>query len=238
MSTTAVSAGQVMDRVAALLNDPSRTDYTYAVMLPYLNMAIEELSESMEETNNSPSTTVIGLNIPVGPCLVTAVDDPNPPVPPISVVFYPTDLTEIQEIREAQAGTTAFRLLDKKEILQLLPQTNSLLYWMWVDQRIAFNPAGSNTPMTIQLTYVRQGIPYVASELSMINMINSRSFLAFKTAALCARYIGENESRAEQLDGEADDALERTTTISNKGRQQIMTRHKPFRAGYKMRGWY
>jgi len=91
--------------------------------------------------------------------------------------------------------------------------------------------------MTIQLTYVRQGVPYVASELSMINMINSRSFLAFKTAALCARYIGENESRAQQLDGEADDALERTTTISNKGRQQIMTRHRPFRAGYKMRGW-
>ena len=44
MSTTAVSAGQIMDRVANLLNDPNKTDYTYNVMLPYLNMAIEEFS--------------------------------------------------------------------------------------------------------------------------------------------------------------------------------------------------
>ena len=29
MSTTSLTAGEVMDRSAALLNDPAKTDYTY-----------------------------------------------------------------------------------------------------------------------------------------------------------------------------------------------------------------
>jgi hypothetical protein len=68
-------------------------------------------------------------------------------------------------------------------------------------------------------------------------MINSRSYLSYKTAALCAMFIGENESRAKILNDQADEAMERLEGISNKGRQQIMTRHRPFRAAYKSRGY-
>ena len=233
MSTTAVTAGQIMDRAANLLNDPNKTDYTYLVMLPYLNMAIEELSELMEESNNSPSNqTSAVIAIPVGTNRIASPDDQTAGIPK-----YPDDLTEIQEVGERMFGASdAFIRLTRKEFLQTFPANSSLLFWIWEDQMIKFNPNGATSKREIQLKYIRQGVPYVANENSLITMINSRSYLGYKTAAFCALFIGENESRADTLNKEADKAIERLTGISNKGKQQVMTRHRPFRAGYKSRG--
>jgi len=233
MSTTAVSAGQIMDRVANLLNDPRRTDYTYPVMIPYLNMAIEELSELMEESQNSPSQMEASYVLPAGTQVLASAESG------IGTIFYPGDLTEIQEISERPGGSTSgFVKLPRVETLKVFPQSNSLLYWMWEDQQIKFNPLGANTPIQVLITYLRQGIPYIVNENSQITMINSRSYLAYKTAAFCAMFIGENETRAAVLQSEAEKAVERLTNISTKGRQQIMTRHRPFRAGWKARGSY
>ena len=49
-------------------------------------------------------------------------------------------------------------------------------------------------------------------------------------------FIGENETRAMVLDAQAERAMDRLLGINNKGRQQIMTRHRPFRASWKARG--
>jgi hypothetical protein len=111
------------------------------------------------------------------------------------------------------------------------------MFWVWEDQQIKFNPNGALTPREIQLQYVRQAISLATNETTIIGTINARSYLSFKTAALCAMFIGENQSRAGILNEQANEALERVTGINNKGRQQIMTRHRPFRASYKMRSW-
>ena len=234
MSTTAVSAGQIMDRVANLLNDPNKTDYTYRVILPYLNMAVEELSELLEESNSSPSNhTSLIIPIPVGIGMITSAEDLT-----VGVPHYPDDLAEIQEVSERGMNTgESFIPLIRREFITGFPVSQSLLYWCWENQCIKFNPAGASTPREIQLKYVSQGVPYIVDENTMITMINSRSFLAFKTAALCSMFIGENETRAGVLNQESERAAERLTTISNKGRQQIMTRHRPFRAAYKIRGY-
>lgn len=234
MSSTAVSAGQVMDRVAILLNDPNKTDYTYLVILPYLNMAIDELVESMEEANNSPTnSTSTVITIPVGVTRITPTEDPT-----VGIPHYPDNLVEIQEIGERNAGTQdRFIRMERKEFLSVNPPNNSLLYWIWEEQQIKFNSQGALSIRDVQIKFVSNGIPYAVDQNSIITMINSRAYLSFKTAAFCARFIGENETRAQVLDGQALEALERTTTISNKGRQEIMTRHRPFRAGYKSRGW-
>ena len=236
MSTTAITAGQIMDRVANLLNDPNKTDYTYLVMTPYLNMAIEELSELLEESNNSPSgqTTSTPILIPVGQNKIVSAEDPT-----VGIPHYPDDLTEIQMVSERTVGSNeSFLKLTRKEILQSFPPSNSLLFWCWEDQQIKFNPNGALSDREVQITYVRQGVPYVANENATITMINSRAYLAYKTASFCALFIGENETRAKVLEGQAERAVERITSISNKGRQQIMTRHRPFRAGYKSRGGF
>lgn len=231
MSTTSLTAAEVMDRSAALMNDPAKTDYTYAAQLAYLNMAIDELVESLEESNASPTNqTSTTITVPIGSYQITPDESATTP-------HYPTDLVEVQEVGERLSGTTEpFMMLHRREFIQTFPATNSLLFWVWEDQIIKFNPNGATTEREIQLRYVRQAIVQATNELTVIGTINARSYLAYKTAALCAQFIGENESRAEILNGQAEAALERLTSISNKGRQQIVTRHRPFRASYKARG--
>lgn len=234
MSTTSLTAGVVMDRSAALLNDPAKTDYTYAVQVAYLNMAIDELVEALEESNSSPTNnTSASITIPIGANRLTPIEDVTPGIP-----HYPFDLVEIQIVGERAAGSTdSFIPLTRKEFLTTFPPNSSLLYWCWEDQMIKFNPNGSTGIREVQLKYVRQTISIANDENSIIGTINARSYLSYKTAALCAMFIGENETRAQVLEDQANKALERMTGISNKGRQQIMTRHRPFRAGYKLRGY-
>lgn len=233
MSTTSLVASEVMDRSAALLNDPAKTDYTYATQLPYLNMAIDELVEALEESNSSPTNaTSAVIVVPVGVNKLT-------PLESVELPHYPMDLVEIQGISERSAGTNdSFLPLSKKEFLQGFPPSNSLLFWIWEDQQIKFNPNGALSPREVQLKYVRQAIQLAENETSVIGTINARSYLSYKTGAFCAMFIGENETRAAVLEAQAEKAMERLVGINNKGKQQMMTRHRPFRAGYKSRGGF
>jgi len=234
MSTTSLVASEVMDRSAALLNDPAKTDYTYTAQLPYLNMAIDELVESLEESNSSPTnqTTSSPIIIPQGTSKIT-------PIEHIDLPHYPVDLIELQGVGErAQGSNDPFIGLGRRDFLQPFPPNQSLLFWIWEDQMIKFNPNGAIGNREVQLQYVRQPISLATNETSIIGIINSRSYLSYKTAAFCAFYIGENPTRAAALESQAEKALERLGGINNKGRQQTTTRHRPFRAAFKSRGGY
>lgn len=233
MSTTNLTAGEVMDRSAALMNDPAKTDYTYDAQLPYLNMAIDELVESLEESNSSPTNqTSAVITLTVGQNMITPAEHATTP-------HYPVDLVEIQEVGERAAGSSdKFNTLSRKEFPETFPASTSLLFWSWEDQCIKFNPNGATGDREIQLRYVRKAIVLAEDEFTVIGAINARSYLAYKTASLCSQFIGENESRAGLLDNKAEVALERLLGVNNKGRQQIMTRHRPFRASYKARGGF
>jgi hypothetical protein len=232
MSTTSLVASEVMDRSAALLNDPAKTDYTYTAQLVYLNMAIDELVESLEESNVSPSNQLSSpITVPVGVNAITPIENPVGP-------HYPVDLIEIQEISERNSGTNdSFIPMGRREFLQSFTPSQSLLVWTWEDQIIKFNSRGALSVREVQLKYIRQPIIQATDQSSVIGTINARSYLSYKTAALCAMFIGENVTRAGVLNDQAEKAKERMEGISNKGKQQIMTRHRPFRATYKSRGY-
>ena len=114
MSTTSLTAGEVMDSSAALMNDPAKTDYTYVTQLPYLNMAIDELVETLEESNVSPTnqTTSNPIVIPVGTNKITPIENVSSP-------HYPFDLVEIQEVGERDSGSNSiFVPLGRREFLR------------------------------------------------------------------------------------------------------------------------
>lgn len=231
-TTTSLRADEVMNRSAALMNDPQKTDYTYDAQLPYLNMAIDELMEQLEESNvGSSNKTSDPIIIPVGTAKITSSESSATP-------HYPYDLIEIQEVGERLSGTTdTFLQLSRREFLDNVPPSTSLLFWTWEDQEIKFNPNGANTIRDVQLKYIRLPVQQAQNENSLIGTIGSRSYLSYKTAALCSMYIGENQSRASALDQQAEKAWERMLGISNKGKQGIVTRRRPFRAAFKSRGW-
>lgn len=232
--TTYLTAGQVMDRSAAVLNDAAKTDFTYVAQLPYLNMAIDELQEQLEAHNMSPANKSVEsyITIPVGTNKITPVDHPDVP-------HYPFDMIEIRSLKERLSGTTdPFVLMNRKDDILIRPAVNALIDWTWEEQIIKFLPAGANTERQIELAYVRQPLQLAQNESSFIGVINSRSYLAFKTASFCARFIGENPTRADELDELADGAMDRLLGIGAKGRQSVVTRRRPFRSSYKMRGWF
>lgn len=117
MSTTLILASQVMDRAAILLNDPNKTDYNYAVMLPYLNLAIEEFCDISAESN-SPFMNLTNLNTNSTPIIVPAgIKFLVPADYPLAGTYptYTLDLIEIQEIGERPAGSSSqFTRLEKR----------------------------------------------------------------------------------------------------------------------------
>lgn len=233
-STTSVTAAEIMDRAAVLMNDADKTDYTYDKLLPLLNMSIDELMEHMLEAQSSPTTATSAIiQVPVGFSELYPVDSVN------TLLRYPLDLVEIQEIGERMLGSEdQFIQMIRKEYLPVVKPVDALLFWVWENQVIKFNAKGATTPREVQIKYLKYDISQAVDAATKVSTINSRSYLAYKTAAFAAMFIGENPARAKVLDDAAEDALERMTGINNKGRQQIMTRHRPFRAAYKARSGY
>jgi hypothetical protein len=232
-STTSYTAGEVMDRSAVLMNDPNKTDYTHVVLLPFLRMAVDELQDNLVDNQDGVmSYDYAGIILPKGSNSIWQPSSLNTPV-------YPEHLVEIQEVAERTVGSdAAFVPLTKVEYPPDRPATDMLEEWAWNSQIIKFNVRGCTTDRQIRLKYLVNGIISDLTPATSLGYLNAQSFLAYKTAAYAAMFIGENPQRAQVLDGKAEMALERVISINNKGRQQMMTRHRPFRAAFKMRGGF
>jgi hypothetical protein len=228
-----MTSGDVMDDAAAFLNDANKTSFTYVAQLPFLNQAVRDLLEEMElnnyaVTNKSDSSFTINVGV---------TDIGGPTGPPL-----PFGLVEIQELVERLYGTTEDYLpMIRREFLPDFgpPElTESLVYWVWEEQIIKF--IGALTIRQVKIKFVKSIIPPVAETngTTIIPIINARSFLAYRTAALCSEFIGENTTRADKLNSDAVMALDKFLGLGSKGRQSIFSRRKPFLAGYKIRaGW-
>lgn len=226
------TAGEVMDQAAALQNDPAKTVYTFVKQIPYLNMAMRELEEIFEQ-NNVPITndTSAIINIPANTSIVFR----SPLGPPT----FPVDLQEIQQMWERSEGVNPFIPMRR---LEFLPhelegaQISQLLFWTFNEDQIQFLAA--NADNDIKVDYVKSLFVPIVSSGDAINVPSCMSFLAYRTAAICSEFIGENKTRADSLNANAVMALDRTLGISAKGRQAITTRRRPFMQSYKRRSWW
>ena len=220
------TVGALLDNSAVLLNDSAKTVFTYTAQLPYFNMAQGELAELME-LNNVPATNKRSTSITVAPS-VTIIDFTTTPA-------LPSDLVEIQQISERQNGTTVDYIpMTRREFLPpFVNQLSSLLWWAWLDQQIQF--IGATLEVQLMLDYIATKLPAATTTTSPITLINASSFLQYRTAGLCAEFIGENPERAASLNNFATMAADRFLGIDTKGRQAISTRRRPFMSGYKAR---
>jgi hypothetical protein len=225
----AVLVGDIIDASAALLNDVNKTQYTSAVQIPYFNMAQNDLQEQME-LNNVPVTNEVAPTTLIVAAGVTVISFSTNPA-------LPVDLIEIQQISERLNGTTTdYDPMTRRDFLPpLVEQTESLIWWAWLNQELRF--IGATTARQLQLNYIATRLPVITSTATPITLINARSFLQYRTAALCAEFIGENKVRADSLNSNAAIALDSFLGISTKGRQAIACRRRPFMAAYKNRGY-
>lgn len=233
MPATSLTAGEVMNMAASLMNDTARSVYSYTVQLPYLQMAWDELQQEYQ-LNNLPVTNQTSdlIYVPIGT---------NQIVPStMGPCNYPDDLIEIQQIWERlQDSEDPFIPLQQVEFIPhyLDPvTTDALLFWSWQNQIIKFNFAGATTNREVKLDYVGNIFKTLVNENSVLDVINAKNFLGFRTAGLCALYIAENPSRAEALSVDAGLAMGQALGIGVKGKQSITTRKRPFRSTYRSRG--
>jgi len=236
MTTTAtLLSGTVMNQAAALYNDPSRTVVTYAVQLPYLNQALQELQEYFELNNIPVTDTVTSSPIDVDAGQIAIGFSPTIPV--VDTPYLPNDLIEPKVVWERQSGINPYVMMTRVDFLprwQEGVEINQFIFYTWQSQEIRVLAA--NQDNQIKLDYIRNLFSTVADATTSLPVVNAASFLEYRVAGLLSRFIGENPSRADQLDGFATLSLDRALGIGTKGRQRINIRHRPFRAAYKRRG--
>jgi hypothetical protein len=222
-------AKEIFDGSAALLNDVILSNYTYVAQRPFLQIALDELQELLE-LDNVPITNATSaiINVAQG---VTGIGDTLAGQQPL-----PPGLIEIQELWEQiGSSTVTYVPMTRVEFIPLTQiATAQLVYWSWTGEKIKL--LGATGAINVKIEFIQSVFIPIVNENTPINMINSKTFLKFRNAGLCAEFIGENPTRAADLNTMAQMSLDRTLGISAKGRQSIAVRRKPFMASYKMRG--
>src|SRR5215831_345509 len=238
MSASDVVGANIMDVSAALLNDSAKSVYTYAAQSPYLRLALQELREIFE-LNNIPVTQSTSAVIQIDPGVTLILynasgTSTNPKLP--------DDMVEPGQLWERNRNINPYIPMTKRDYL---PhdlegiQTSEFIYYTWNSQQIEVLPSTQNND--IKIDYIKQMFPNAnatVDQTTQINVVNCMTFLQFRVAALCAEFIERNESTAQAQNSMAVLALDRATGIGVKGKQNIQTRRRPFRAAYKRRGYY
>lgn len=230
MSTVDYTVANVLDASAALNNDAAKTQYTYAAQIPYLNIALSELQEYFQQ-NEMPVTqeTSAVIALAAGDTEVGFATSPA----------LPSDLVEINQLWERQHGIDPWISMTKRDYLPHNlegVETNLFVYWSWNNQTIEVLP--SNQANDLKLDYIKALFPtYTVADTPLaIGVVNAQSFLNYRTASLCARFVGEDKPRSDELNVFAGLAIDRVVSIGTKGRQSMTVRRRPFRSSLKSRG--
>lgn len=222
----------IITTAAALMNDAEQSVYTNVAVLPYLNLAFNVLQEIFE-LNNIPVVNKTSTSILIKAGNNKIGFDTTPALP--------SSLIEIQQLWESQAGQNQWVPMFKQEFISHYLQDNTsinqFLIWAWKEQAIELIAANADNDIKIDYIGSIFNTPILIGNINVnIPIVNIQTFLEFETAALCAIFMAENESRYTVLTGMAGEALGRALGIPIKGMQEILTRRRPFRASFKRRG--
>jgi hypothetical protein len=221
-------AKEVFDASASLLNDSALSVFTYPVQLPYLNIALDELQETMEQ-NNISFTNSVKESVVISAGITSIGGGGLDPTLPVGLV-------EIRALYERNNGSSE-NFVQMRQV-EFLPNidvlTAELIWWTWQEQIIKF--IGATGDREVRIEYIKRQLGNMQNEGGMIPILNAKTFLEYRTAGLCALFIGENPERAEQLNGLAVLALDRFLSINTKGKQSFPTRRRPFMAAYRAYG--
>lgn len=214
------NVSEILSGSAPLLNDIGLTSFTYVAQLPYLKIAVEDLRQELMD-NGIPVShfTSAAITIASGETNIGGDDGPA----------LPADLIDIISVWERTSGSNSDYLLMRK--LSFLPKVNSVTSYLgiysWDNQVISF--LGATGPIEIKIDYIGDPLGSVVDENSQLRTYNTKNFLIYRNAALCAEFAGEDKERATALNANAQRSLDTLLSISIKGQQNIMTRRRPFR---------
>lgn len=234
MASPDLTAAQVMDMSAARLNDVNKTTYSYTVQIPFLNAALLELQE-IYEANNVPVTddTSAVIFVPSAASGVVEIGYSG-----TAGRILPSDLIEIKVAWQSPRNLNQFTRFSPVDYLpqyDLLAQISTFTCYQWADQKMKLLAA--NADNDIKLDYTKSLFTTITLSSQQLSITNGISYLANRTASLIAKDIEQDDEHSAALLIDANNGLDRSLTITTKGRQKIQTRRLPFRAGYKSMNW-
>lgn len=223
---------EIITTVAGLMNDTDQAVYTNTVCLPFLNLALDELQE-LYELNGIPVTNETSAAITIKAGISEIGFDTTPALP--------SDLIEIQQLWESPVGLNRWTPMVKKEVIPhyLEDGTTISTFLIWALEHSRINLIPANADIDLKIDYIASlfNTPILIKDIDVnLPFTNVKTYLEYKTSALCAMFIAENESRALALDSLTGTALSRALGIPIKGMQSIVTRRRPFRQSFKQRG--
>ncbi len=223
---------EIITTVAVLMNDYTQSNYTNTACLPFFNLALDELQE-LFELNEIPVTYETSAAIPIKAGINRLGFD--------TVPAFPSDLIEIRQLWESPSGLDQWTVVVKRDVIPHYLQDNTtisqFLIYALEGGRVKLIAANADNDLKIDYTAKLFNTPILIKDINVnLPFVNVKTYLEYKTAALCAMFIAENESRALSLDSLTGTALSRALGIPIKGMQSIITRRRPFRASFKRRG--
>lgn len=223
---------EIITAVAGLMNDSAQKYYTNPICLPFLNLALDELQE-LYELNGIPQTNETSSVITLKAGIDRLGMDTTPALP--------SDFIELQQLWESPAGINEWTIVDKREFLPHYLEDNTqisqFLIFTWQHGRIRVIAANQDNDLKLDYICNMFNTPILIGNINVnLPYTNIKTYLEYKTAALCAMFDAENPTRATALDSLAGTALSRALGIPIKGMQSIVTRRRPFRYSFKHRG--
>lgn len=216
----ALLASTVLVETKGLLNDLGGAIYADTAMWPLMNKAYRELQNKLtaygigttKEVNSNPITITAGTT--------SMVDGGT----------LPADLILPKEVKERRAGSTDLYVdLTDADFEPLnLPAKTYLGWWSWREDEIKFPAATEDREILIR--YVKGFAPIVQAN-SPVLIINSQQWLAQRTAAIAAMFIGGNPTRANALSADLkelwDDLIQ--TAVKKKQTTPVRRRRTRYR---------
>ena len=205
------TAQQVIEESQGLLNDLGGVFYTFDSLLPYLNKAYRELQDyyNLHGLKTTVDVSSPGITVPAN-----AESLANPPAD----LLRPITLSE-----RTPGSVEQFTEMDERNWEPDEVRTTHLRVWTWREETIYFR--GATADRELRIRYVKSLSP-LAGAGSFVAVANAKSVLAARTAALGARYIGENPTRADELDSETGRALDRLIVTAIRQSQGLPARRR------------
>lgn len=208
------TAGSVITRAAAHLNDVNQLTYTTGVLLPFYNSALDELDGELAVHEVTPLITD-SITIDVD------IDDTELAQMPVDFV----DAISLLE-RPRDSDQDWIEVKEKKEIDLNIRTSDSILQWCLRNATIEINPP--QTDREILLRYIR-GLTTASSGSTAVDIEVTRHYLALLTARNAALDLGNSAAKGSMFDNRIALAKDRCIRRLQKSNQSVAgVRRRPY----------
>jgi hypothetical protein len=204
----------------AHLNDSDGTLFSLTNLLVYAQIAMRDL-EAQLLVNDVQLLEVVSARITVPAGQLDLDDD------------QPTDLVvpeKMMEIQESDTTPENWLHMERVQTLPIETQNELLRYWTFKENLIKF--LGSTANRDVMLWYKRL-IVDVSAHDDPIVYLQAQNYLGYRTAALAALRMGEDQERSDSLNQDADKSMELLLAIAVKDNQAYPVRQKRYSSKFK-----